>query len=187
MKYLIFGLGNPGPEYADTRHNVGFQVLDRMAKEGGTGFESVRYAELAERRIKGRQLLLIKPNTFMNNSGKAVHYWMQAEKVPEDRILIITDDVALPFGKLRLREKGSAGGHNGISDIIERIGTEAFPRLRFGIGSDYPQGKQVEYVLGKWGAEQRDTLPERLDRAVEIIKNLPFLGLKRTMSEFNNT
>lgn len=187
MKYLVFGLGNPGPEYTDTRHNVGFQVLDRMARKEGIRFESARYADIAEHRIKGRQLLLLKPSTFMNNSGKAVHYWMQEEKVPEERTLIITDDVALPFGKLRLREKGGSGGHNGISDIIDRIGTEDFPRLRFGIGADYPKGRQVEYVLGDWDPQQQKALPERLDRASEMIKALPFLGLKRTMSEYNNS
>lgn len=187
MKYLVFGLGNPGPEYANTRHNIGFQVLDRMAEEADIRFETTRYADLGKMKVKGRELLLLKPNTYMNNSGKAVHYWMQTEKVPEDRILVITDDVALPFGKLRLRAKGGPGGHNGLSDIIERIGGSAFPRLRFGIGNAYPQGKQVEYVLSDWTPEQSDSLPERLERAGEMIRQVPFIGLKRTMSEYNNT
>lgn len=187
MKYLVFGLGNPGPEYRNTRHNIGFQVLDHLAKEGGVPFDTERHAELAERKVKGRQLLLIKPNTFMNRSGKAVHYWMQEEKVPLERIIVVTDDVALPFGKLRLREKGGPGGHNGLTDIIEKVGSEAFPRLRFGIGYDYPRGKQVEYVLGEWTDEQKEALPERLDRASEMIRQIPFLGLKRSMSEYNNT
>lgn len=187
MKYLIFGLGNPGGEYAKTRHNIGFQVLDRMAEEAGLSFESSRHGELAEMKVKGRQLLLLKPNTFMNRSGKAVHYWMQAEKVPEERILIVTDDVALPFGKLRLRAKGGPGGHNGLTNIIEAIGTSAFPRLRFGIGNEYPKGKQVEYVLGEWTPEQKKALPERLEKAGEMIRQIPFIGLKRTMSEYNNS
>lgn len=187
MKYLVFGLGNPGPEYRNTRHNIGFQVLDRLAEKGESRFETERYADLAELRTKGRQFLLLKPNTYMNRSGKAVHYWMQEEKVPLERIVVVTDDVALPFGKLRLRGKGGPGGHNGLTDIIEKVGSEAFPRLRFGIGFDYPKGKQVEYVLGEWSKEQEDVLPERLDRAGEMIRQIPFLGLKRTMSEYNNT
>lgn len=187
MKYLVFGLGNPGPEYADTRHNVGFQAIDRMADKADLTFERTRHADLATMKVKGRQLLLLKPNTFMNNSGKAVHYWMQEEKVPEDRVIVITDDVALPFGKLRLRAKGGPGGHNGLTDIIERIGSSEFPRLRFGIGNDYPKGKQVEYVLGQWNRDQKETLPERLDQACEIVRQVPFLGLKRTMSEYNNS
>jgi PTH1 family peptidyl-tRNA hydrolase len=187
LKYLIFGLGNPGPEYSETRHNIGFQVLDQMAEKAGLSFETSRHADITEMRTKGRQLLLLKPNTFMNRSGKAVHYWMQEEKVPEDRIIIVTDDVALPFGKLRLRAKGGPGGHNGLGHIIESIGTSHFPRLRFGVGNDYPKGKQVEYVLGHWDTEQKDALPERLAKAGEILRQIPFLGLKRTMSEYNNS
>ncbi len=174
-------------EYARTRHNVGFQVLDRMAEKAGVSFERTRHADKAEMRVKGRTLLLFKPNTFMNHSGKAVHYWKEAEKVSEEAALIVTDDVALPFGKLRLRAKGGPGGHNGLTDIIEKIGTSNFPRLRFGIGNEYPKGKQVEYVLDEWTPEQEEALPERLDRAAEIIRQVPFLGLKKTMSEYNNT
>lgn len=158
-----------------------------MAEEGNVAFESTRHAEFAELSVKGRKLLLFKPNTFMNRSGKAVHYWMQAEKVPKDRILVVTDDVALPFGKLRLRAKGGPGGHNGLTDIIEKLGDPNFPRLRFGIGNEYPKGKQVEYVLGRWAPEQKKALPERLEMASKIIRQVPFLGLKRTMSEYNNS
>ena len=187
MKYLVFGLGNPGPEYETTRHNVGFQVLDRMAEKAGLPFQSTRHGESVTIKAKGRQLILLKPNSFMNNSGKAVHYWMQEEKVPEDRIIVITDDVAIPFGKLRLRGKGGPGGHNGLTDIIEAIGSSNFPRLRFGVGNEYPKGKQVEYVLGEWSRDQKEALPERLDRAGEIVRQVPFMGLKRTMSAYNNT
>ncbi len=187
MKLLVFGLGNPGAEYAGTRHNIGFQILDHMAGEKGVRFERTRHADRAEIKVKGRQILLFKPTTYMNHSGKAVHYWKQEEEVDLDRILVVTDDVALPFGKLRLRAKGGPGGHNGLTDIIDRSGSSTFPRLRFGIGNDYPKGKQVEYVLGEWTSEQKEALPERLERASKIIRQVPFLGLKRTMSEYNNS
>ena len=150
MKYLIVGLGNPGSKYADTRHNIGFDVLDALIKDSESSFETARYADVAEIKFKGRKLVLIKPNTFMNLSGKAVHFWLQKEKIPMSNLLVISDDLALPFGTLRLKGKGSAGGHNGLKDIEAVLKTVNYSRLRFGIGSDYARGKQADFVLGPW-------------------------------------
>ncbi len=186
MKYLIFGLGNIGQEYRETRHNIGFKILDELAGSSGIFFESDRYAARAEYKFKGRKLILLKPSTYMNNSGKAVNYWMQKEKVLPDNILIITDDIALPFGTIRLRGKGSDGGHNGLKSIIETIGTTKFPRLRFGIGNDFYPGKQVEYVLGDWTEEEKEKLPERIGQSVKVIQSFVTVGLGTTMSAFNN-
>lgn len=185
MKYLIAGLGNPGPEYEDTRHNIGFQVLDELARMGEVRFTSDRYADVAELRHKGRTFILVKPQTFMNLSGKALRYWMDKESVPADRVLVITDDLALPFGKIRLRANGSAGGHNGLTSIIELLGTQEFPRMRFGIGSDFPRGRQSEYVLGRWSEEERKTLAERTEIACKAVLQFGLLGIASTMNNFN--
>lgn len=185
MKYLIAGLGNPGPEYDGTRHNIGFHVLDELARMGEVRFASDRYAEVAELRHKGRTFILVKPQTYMNLSGKAVRYWMDKENVPADRMLVIADDLALPFGKIRLRANGSAGGHNGLTNIIEVLGSEEFPRMRFGIGSDFPRGRQSEYVLGKWSDEESKTLPERTEIACKAVLQFGLLGIASTMNNFN--
>jgi peptidyl-tRNA hydrolase, PTH1 family len=187
MKYLIVGLGNPGKEYEDTRHNIGFNVLDAIAQKRETSFEVSRLGDVASVRFKGRTLVLLKPATFMNLSGKAVRYWMEAEKIPLDRVLIVTDDLAMPFGSLRLRGKGGAGGHNGLENIETTLQTPSYSRLRFGIGSDFPQGQQVDYVLGKWGGIESAALTERLTRCDELICSFTTAGLDRTMNTFNNT
>lgn len=185
MKYLIVGLGNIGPEYVNTRHNIGFKVLDALAGESGTFFSSKRYGDLAEIKHKGRTILLLKPSTFMNLSGKAVHYWLQKEKIPLDRLLIVTDDLALPFGKLRLRAKGSDGGHNGLKSINQLLGTTEYPRLRFGIGDDFGRGQQVNYVLSPWSEEQYITLPTRIGLAAKCILSFCTVGIAQSMTEFN--
>lgn len=186
MKYLIVGLGNIGSEYEDTRHNIGFSVLDALARASSAVFSSDRLAQVAEFRHKGRTLVLIKPTTFMNLSGKAVNYWLQHEKIPVENMLVVTDDLALPFGKLRLRPAGSDGGHNGLKDINTTLGHQNYPRLRFGISAEFSKGKQVDYVLGKWNEEERKTLNERIDLACEIIKTFATAGLQRAMNDYNN-
>lgn len=194
MKFLIACLGNIGPEYANTRHNIGFLVADALAtelsKEGesGTGknFTSDRLADVAHLKFKGKQLVVIKPTTFMNLSGKAVNYWLQSEKITAHSMLVITDDLALPFGTLRVRKKGSDGGHNGLADIIRTLNSQEFARLRFGIGSEFPKGRQVDYVLGEWSKEESAALAERIDKAVQIVKSFVTIGIDRTMSDFNN-
>lgn len=185
MKYLITGLGNPGEEYAGTRHNIGFQVVDALASTASVRFAPDRYADRTELRHKGRTFILIKPGTFMNLSGKAVRYWMEQEGVPADRVLVVTDDLALPFGTLRIREKGGAGGHNGLTSIIDLLGTEEFPRLRFGIGSDFARGRQSDYVLGAWSEEERKTLAERIELAGKAILQFGLLGVASAMNNFN--
>ena len=170
MKFLIVGLGNIGPEYADTRHNAGFMVLDALAKEQGIKFSTERYASVAEFSMKGRQVTLIKPTTYMNLSGKAVNYWMQAEKIPVENILVITDDLALPFGNLRMKGKGSDGGHNGLKDIQAVLKTQDYARLRFGVGADFHKGQQSDYVLGEWTSEEKETIGDRIKIATEFIK-----------------
>lgn len=185
MKYLIIGLGNPGPEYVDTRHNIGFQVLDHLARLADARFSPARYGDHAEMRHKGRTFTLIKPSTFMNLSGKAVRYWMDQEGIPADRTLVITDDLALPFGAIRIKPSGGAGGHNGLTSIIQLLGTEEFPRLRFGIGSDFSRGRQSEYVLGAWNETERKALPERIDLAGKAVLQFGLLGLDQAMNSFN--
>lgn len=185
MKYLVVGLGNPGPEYADTRHNIGYQIVDALARASTAVFGPARYGDRAEFRHKGRTFILVKPTTFMNLSGKAVRYWIGEENVPLDHLLVITDDLALPFGAIRLREKGGAGGHNGLTSIIELLGTEDFPRLRFGVGSDFPKGRQSEYVLGGWGEEERKTLTERIELASKAVLQWGLLGMAQAMNSFN--
>ena len=186
MKYLIVGLGNPGPKYAETRHNIGFKVLDKFAEVTKAEFEVDKLGDIAKAKFKGRTLVLLKPSTFMNLSGKALNYWMQHEKIPIERVLIITDDLALPFGKLRMKPKGSDGGHNGLKDIIATINGAKFPRLRFGVGNEFTKGRQVDYVLGEWSNEERETLAERMDIAVEFIKSFATIGIERSMNQWNN-
>lgn len=185
MKYLIVGLGNIGPEYELTRHNVGFLTLDRLADYEGSSWESSRLAFTTEIKHKGRTLYLIKPTTYMNLSGKAMNYWMKELKIPKENTLVIVDDVALPFGKLRLRAKGSSAGHNGLKNIEELTGGQNYPRLRFGIGDDFPKGRQVDYVLGRWTQKEIDELPLFMDKAIDMIKAFCTVGIHMTMSQFN--
>ena len=187
MKYLIVGLGNIGAEYAATRHNIGFKVLDALAEASNTVFSSQRYGSVAELKHKGRTFILLKPSTYMNLSGKAVSYWMQAEKIPLENVFVIVDDIALPFGTIRIRAKGSDGGHNGLKNIAELLGTNAYARLRFGIGGDFPKGMQIDYVLGEGTKEEAAALPERTKVAAEAIKAFGTIGLERTMNQFNNS
>lgn len=185
MKYLVVGLGNPGAKYENTRHNIGFKVVEAIAKEFEGSFSLDKQAEVAQVKFKGRTLVLIKPTTFMNLSGKAVNYWMQQEKIPLENILVITDDIALPFGKLRLKGKGSDGGHNGLKDIQATLNSQQYARLRFGVGNDFGKGRQVDYVLGEWSAEENEQLEERIKTATEFIKGFATIGLQRTMSNWN--
>lgn len=186
MKYLVVGLGNPGEKYAKTRHNIGFEVLDEFAHEREAKFETVKLGDLATAKWKGRTILLLKPSTFMNLSGKAVNYYLQKEKIPIERLLVITDDIALTFGKLRMKGKGSDGGHNGLKHIQESLNTQKYARLRFGVGSEFNKGQQVDYVLGEWSNEEREKLKERIKTATEFIKGFTTIGLQQTMSNWNN-
>ena len=184
-KFLICGLGNPGDEYARTRHNTGFMVLDAFAKEMGTTFQDKRYGFVAETSIKGRKVFLLKPTTFMNLSGNAVRYWLQKENIPVENLLFVVDDLALPFGHLRLKPQGSDAGHNGLKNIAQLLNTQSYARLRFGIGNDFPRGGQIDYVLGKFPPEQLQQMPEVLDKAVEIIKSFCLAGIQITMNQYN--
>ena len=187
MKYLIFGLGNIGSEYSETRHNIGFKILDELASSSGIFFADDRLASKAVLKHKGRQIILLKPSTFMNLSGKSVNYWMQKEKVPIERVLIITDDISLPFGKIRLRGKGSDGGHNGLKNINLVLGHSTYARLRFGVGSDFNKGAQVDYVLGEWSSEEKALLTkDRLPLCADLIKSFALQGLANTMNSYNN-
>lgn len=186
MKYLIAGLGNIGEEYRNTRHNIGFMVLDALAKASNIVFTDGRYGATASMSVKGQQLLLLKPSTYMNLSGNAVRYWMQQEKIPLENVLIIVDDLALPFGTLRLKGKGSDAGHNGLKHIAATLGTQNYARLRFGIGNDFPRGGQIDFVLGHFGEEDMKLMPERLEMAGEIIKSFCLAGLNITMNQYNN-
>ena len=185
MKYLIIGLGNPGEKYENNRHNIGFKVLDRLASLSNISFSTDKLADVSVLKHKGRQLILLKPNTFMNLSGKAVNYWMQKEKVPVDNILIVSDDIALPFSTIRLRAKGSDGGHNGLKDIIEVLQSTIFPRIKFGIGSEFNKGRQSDYVLGNWSEEETNLLEEKMDFVVKMILSFTTIGINRTMNDFN--
>lgn len=186
LKYLIVGLGNIGAEYADTRHNIGFMVLDAFAEASNAVFTSRRYGSVAEVSYKGRKFVLVKPSTYMNLSGNAVRYWMKEEKVPVEQVLVVMDDVALDLGTIRIRTKGSDGGHNGLKHITATLGHGNYARLRFGIGHDFPQGFQVDYVLGQWTAAEKKALPERIDAAVEAIKAFGTIGVERTMNQYNS-
>lgn len=184
-KFLIVGLGNIGAEYANTRHNIGFKVLDYIAKKESLDFQTVKLGALAEYKVKGRTLLLLKPNTYMNLSGNAVQYWMEKEKIAKENILIITDDLNLPFGTIRIKPKGSDGGHNGLKSIQQLLNSADYPRFRFGISDDFKKGRQVDYVLGEWDEEEKAKLPERLEVAFQAIESFALAGLGNTMTAFN--
>jgi len=185
MKFLIVGLGNIGAEYELTRHNIGFLILDRMADESGVQFEQDRLGFKAEIKHKGRVLTLIKPTTYMNLSGRAVNYWLQQLKIPKENLLVVTDDLSLPYGKLRLKPKGSAGGHNGLKSIEELTGGANYSRLRFGVGDDFSKGRQVDYVLSPFAKNEMDELVVHMDTSIDAIKSYCSIGLERTMNSFN--
>jgi PTH1 family peptidyl-tRNA hydrolase len=182
MKYLITGLGNIGSDYVDTRHNIGFDAVDFLCKQLEGSWRNDSHGELAEVKFKGRNLLLLKPNTYMNLSGKAIRYWLQKEKIPVENSLTICDDLNLVFGKLRLRAKGSDGGHNGLKNIQEVLGSDAYPRLRVGIGANFSKGRQVDFVLGKWSEDERAELPHILEKTAETVKAFVSIGLDRAMN-----
>ena len=184
-KFLIIGLGNIGPEYAHTRHNIGFDVLDAFVIKQGGFFKSDRLADVAEVKWKGKTFICIKPTTFMNLSGKAFKYWMDKEKVPIENTLTIVDDLALPITKIRLRASGSDAGHNGLKDIQLTLGTDAYPKLRFGIGSDFKKGQQIDFVLGKWGTAEKKIVDLKIEKCVEVIESFATIGLSRTMTDAN--
>ena len=185
MKYLIAGLGNIGPDYEQTRHNIGFMVLDAFAIASNAGCVDKRYGFVATTRLKNRSLVLLKPSTFMNLSGNAIRYWLQKEKIENQNLLVVVDDLALPFGTLRMKSKGSDAGHNGLKHIQDLIGTN-YPRLRFGIGNDFPRGMQIDYVLEEFSDEEKLSLPKRIDPAGEMIRSFCLAGINETMNLYNN-
>lgn len=185
MKYLIAGLGNIGPEYKNTRHNIGFQILDALAGASNISFSDKRYGFIAEYKYKARTFILLKPTTYMNLSGKAVAYWLQKEDIEITNLLVLVDDLALPFGTIRLRAKGGAGGHNGLENINQVLGRNDYTRLRFGIGDNFHKGFQVDYVLGEWSREEQKELPAKIDNCIEIINSFGTIGTERTMNFFN--
>ncbi len=185
MKYLVAGLGNIGPEYKNTRHNIGFQILDALAEASNIHFDDKRYGFVAEYKFKARTFILLKPTTYMNLSGKAVSYWLKKEDIPIENLLVLVDDISLPFGTIRLRAKGSEGGHNGLKSISEVLGRNDYARLRFGIGDNFHKGFQVEYVLSDWSREEEKELREKKDACVEIIQSFGTIGVERTMNFFN--
>lgn len=184
-KFLIVGLGNIGVEYVNTRHNIGFKVLDYFAKKESLDFQTVKLGSLAEYKFKGRSFFLLKPNTYMNLSGKAVQYWMEKENIPLENLFVITDDLNLPFGTIRIKPKGSDGGHNGLKNINLILNTNQYTRFRFGISDEFKKGRQVDYVLGEWNTTENEALPERLEVASEAIKSFGNAGLENTMTSFN--
>ncbi len=186
MKYLIAGLGNIGTEYSQTRHNIGFDILDELAKQNNLNFEVKRYGSIVNYRFKGRSFILLKPNTFVNLSGKAINYWLQKEKIDVNNLLVVVDDLALPFGTLRIKPKGGDAGHNGLKSIQSILGTTNYARLRFGIGNEFSRGQQVDYVLGKWDGDEKEILTEKMERAIQIIKSFGATGTTQTMNQFNN-
>lgn len=186
MKFLIAGLGNIGTEYDHTRHNIGFDVLDHIAKEFNEKFETERLASLCKIKHKGRTFVLIKPTTYMNLSGRAVKYWMDAEKIPLEKVLVVTDDLALDIGVLRMRKKGSPGSHNGLENIIQVLGRNDFARLRFGIGNDFSRGRQADFVLSPWKASEQAIIDEKITLAAEMVISYGAIGIDRTMNQFNN-
>jgi len=185
MKYLIAGLGNIGAEYKNTRHNIGFQILDALAGASNILFNDKRYGFVGEYKFKARTFILMKPTTYMNLSGRAVSYWLQKEDIPIENLLVLVDDLALPFGTLRLKSKGSAGGHNGLENINQVLGRNDYARLRFGIGDNFHKGFQVDYVLGEWSAEEKKELPAKIDNCIEIIQSFGTIGVERTMNFYN--
>ncbi len=186
MKYLIACLGNIGAEYDETRHNIGFKVADKLVSDMEVKFTTSRLAQVAETKLRGRNLLIIKPTTYMNLSGKAVQYYVRQEKIDLANILVVCDDIALPLGTLRLKKQGSDGGHNGLANIIETLGNNTFCRLRFGIGNDFAKGRQIDFVLGKWKNDEQKIVDDRVSTAVEMIKCFVLQGADKTMNDFNN-
>lgn len=184
-KFLVVGLGNIGPKYENTRHNIGFKVVDAFAKTQETSFETAKLGDIARTKVKGKTVILLKPNTYMNLSGKAVRYWMQQENIPLDNLLVITDDLNLEFGTLRVKMKGSDGGHNGLKDIQAQLNTTKYNRFRFGISDQFSKGRQVDYVLGEWTEDEEAALPERLDKGCEIITSFASAGIHNTMNAYN--
>jgi PTH1 family peptidyl-tRNA hydrolase len=186
-KYLIVGLGNGGADYVHTRHNIGFKIVEKLAQLNAANFETKKLGDIASFRFKGRTFLLLKPNTYMNLSGKAVKYWLEKEAIPPENFLIITDDLNLPFGTLRLKTKGSAGGHNGLKDVQDKLNTTQYNRLRFGISDEFAKGRQVDYVLGEWTSEETDKLKERLEQCSACIKSFVMAGVQNAMNTYNGT
>lgn len=186
MKHLIVGLGNIGSEYRDTRHNIGFMILDAFAEASNITFSTERYGDVGRGRIKNQQVVLLKPSTYMNLSGNAVRYWKDKENIELDDILILVDDIALPFGAIRIKPSGSDAGHNGLKSIAQMLGTSAYPRLKFGIGNDFPRGCQIDYVLGHFTLDERQQLPVRIDKAVEAVQDWVLSGIQDAMCKFNN-
>lgn len=185
-KFLIVGLGNIGPQYAFTRHNIGFDVADAFVRKHNAFFKNDRLADVAELTYKGKKFIVIKPTTFMNLSGKAVRYWMDKEKIDVPRILVVVDELALPLNRIRIRAAGSPGGHNGLKDISAMLGTDNYPKLRFGIGNDYPKGGQVDFVLGKWRPEEHPLVKLKIEKCTEVIEQFALVGIEKTMNLFNN-
>ena len=186
MKYLIVGLGNIGSEYAGTRHNIGFRVADALAEARGLAFATERYGDVARGRLKNKQIVILKPSTYMNLSGNAVRYWKEKEGIETQNVLVIVDDIALPFGAIRMKPSGSDAGHNGLKNIAQMLGTQAYPRLRFGIGDNYPRGCQIDYVLGQFTPEEREALPARVEVAVDAVQTFVLAGLQHAMCDFTN-
>ncbi len=184
-KYLIVGLGNIGNEYDNTRHNIGFKILDELASSNEVIFKNEKLGAISSFRFKGRSFILLKPSTYMNLSGKSVKYWLTKEKIPIENLLVICDDLNISYGTIRLKPKGSAGGHNGLKSINEILNTQQYPRFRFGISDEFKKGKQIDYVLGKWSDKENEILPERLEKAVQLVKSFGTAGTAHTMSEFN--
>ncbi|MDY0780386.1 aminoacyl-tRNA hydrolase [Tenacibaculum sp. IB213877] len=184
-KFLIVGLGNIGEKYSNTRHNIGFKIVDALVKEYNESFETEKLGDIAKLKVKGKTVVVLKPNTYMNLSGKAVKYWMQKENIAVENTLIITDDLNIDFGTIRIKSKGSAGGHNGLKDIQEKLNSGTYPRFRFGVGSDYRKGAQVDFVLGEWDKEEESALIERVPTSVKAIESFINAGLANTMNEFN--
>ncbi|MBQ6791150.1 MAG: aminoacyl-tRNA hydrolase [Paludibacteraceae bacterium] len=185
MRYLIVGLGNIGPEYAGTRHNIGFQMVDVFANSVGAEWEDKRYGFVAHCRVKNAEIVLLKPSTFMNLSGNAVRYWLGKENIPVENMLVLVDDLNLPFGTIRIRKQGSNGGHNGLGNIQSVLGTDAYARVRFGIGNDFARGTQINFVLSEWTDEEKAALPEKIAPLKEIIPSFCLQGIDRTMNQFN--
>ena len=184
-KFLIVGLGNIGEKYTNTRHNIGFKILDEVAEENKVTFETEKLGDVATFRFKGRTFILLKPSTFMNLSGKAVKYWMDKENISVENLLVVTDDIHIDFGSIRLKAKGSAGGHNGLKDIQEKLNTQQYARFRFGVGGNYSKGRQADFVLGEWNKEETSQLIERLPTSAKIIPSFGTAGLANTMNTFN--
>ena len=178
-------MGNIGAEYAETRHNIGFKVLDALAESSNTSFKTSRYGDIAEVKHKGRTLILLKPSTYMNLSGKAVNYWLKQEKISIENMFVVVDDIAIPFGAIRIRKKGSDGGHNGLKNINEILGHNNYARMRFGVGGDFPKGMQIDYVLGKWSKEELETINDRIKIANQVILDVSTIGVERAMNTYN--